>query len=147
MKTRQVSFTAAESPGPVARSASCERNRSKIRTERPVHRRRGKRSLRHDAWVCASAPHTFFHLCTSFSEFQWPSLDDLFAYETKKVVKILDRRLGYLHLSIQLLIVCYIIVGVRRAGRLPLPVNETLPFLSTVVISPTSLNLLLVSQI
>merc|ERR1712232_987597 len=44
-------------------------------------------------------------------------LDEVFAYKTVKVVKMLDRRLGFLFYSIQLLIVLYIVVFVMIVNK------------------------------
>lgn len=70
-------------------------------------------------------------------EWKPPSLDDLFAYETKKIVKILDRRLGMLHISVQLLIVFYIVVGVLIAGGGYLAREKARGSVSTVVSGKT----------
>ena len=39
----------------------------------------------------------------------WFSLDEILSYTTTKVVVIKDRRLGFIHRFIQLLILCYIV--------------------------------------
>jgi len=44
--------------------------------------------------------------------FKLPDLDEIFAYKTIKVVKMLDRRLGFLFYTIQVLVLIYILVFV-----------------------------------
>merc|ERR1711871_674038 len=71
------------------------------------------------------------------AKFEMPSLDQIFSYETNKVVKILDRRLGALYYAIMLLIVFYIVVGVMILGGGYLAREKARGSVSTVVTGKT----------
>merc|ERR1711865_95988 len=71
------------------------------------------------------------------AKFEIPSLDKIFSYETTKVVKILDRRLGAFYYAILLLIVFYIVVGVMILGGGYLAREKARGSVSTVITGKT----------
>merc|ERR1719482_1302473 len=65
-----------------------------------------------------------------------PDIDDLFAYDTVKEVKVLDRRLGYIYYAVLLLVLFYIVIYVFMIRQQYLDTEKTTGWILSKVVNP-----------
>lgn len=65
-----------------------------------------------------------------------PDIDDVFAYDTVKLVKVLDRRLGIVYTSVQIAVITYIVVFVFIIKQQYLQAEKTTGWLICRVLEP-----------
>lgn len=65
-----------------------------------------------------------------------PDIDDLFAYDTVKEVKVLDRRLGYIYYAVLLMVLFYVIIYIFMIKKQYLETEKTMGWVIAKVTNP-----------